>query len=45
MDSSGGAKPFSQGAIHKDCADGLVIQMFYGSNKVDTNVVFPHGCP
>ena len=33
------------GVIHDDCAGGLVIKMFDDSDKVDTNIVFLHGCP
>ena len=38
-------KPVSYSAVEEDCSDGLVIEVFDDSDKVDADVALLHGCP
>ena len=40
-----GSEPVSYAAVELDCARGLVIDVLYHANKVDLDVVQPHGGP
>ena len=45
MHSNCGSEPFSYVVVMEECAGRLVVEAFYGYNRVVVYVTQPHCCP